>query len=247
MNPTYLRATIIRVLAQLFADKRSLALILLAPVLLMSLFAYMYSADPIRKQMFNSIATVMTAVFPLMLMFLVTSVTMQRERNAGTLERLWTTKIHRFDLIAGYAIAFAIMASAQSLIMVLTLRYLLNVESQAPWWISTLIAAITGITGVALGLLSSAFASSEFQAIQTLPLLILPQFFLCGLLIPRSDLPTALYWISNMLPLSYAVDAALGAADNGAGTDVSKNILICFSFALVFLLIAALSMPRQRR
>ncbi|MFP7365808.1 ABC transporter permease [Corynebacterium callunae] len=247
MNTTYLLATVKRVLSQLRADKRSLALIMLAPVLLMSLFAYMYSADPIRAQMFNSISTVMTAVFPLMLMFLVTSVTMQRERNAGTLERLWTTNIYRLDLIAGYAIAFAIMASAQALLMILTLRYLLGVETQAPWWISTLIAAITGIIGVALGLLSSAFASSEFQAIQTLPLLILPQFLLCGLLIPRTELPTALHWISNVLPLSYAVDAALNAAQNGANMNVTRNILICLGFALGFLLIAALSMPRQKR
>lgn len=247
MNPHYLLATVKRVLLQLKADKRSIALILLAPVALMSLFYYMYSSTPAGTQLFKTISTVMVAVFPLMLMFLMTSVTMQREHNAGTLERLWTTNIHRVDLIGGYGVAFGIMAVAQSLLMVLTLRYLLGVETESEWWISTLIAAITGLIGVSLGLLSSAFASTEFQAIQTLPLLILPQFLLCGLLIPRDDLPDALRWVSNVLPLSYAVDAALEASRTGIGQQVVVNIAICAAFAVSFLLVAALSMPRKTR
>lgn len=131
--------------------------------------------------------------------------------------------------------------------MVLTLRYLLGVETESEWWISTLIAAITGLIGVSLGLLSSAFASTEFQAIQTLPLLILPQFLLCGLLIPRDDLPDVLRWVSNVLPLSYAVDAALEASRTGIGQQVVVNIAICAAFAVGFLLVAALSMPRKTR
>lgn len=247
MSPTPLAATVRRVLRQLLADRRSLALILLAPVLLMALFHYIYSGDPVREHLFVMISTAMTAFFPLILMFLVTSVTMQRERSGGTLERLWTTRIHRVDLIAGYAIAFALAAIAQSLLMVLTLRYLLGVETESPWWISTIIAAITGITGVALGLLSSAFARTEFQAVQTMPVLIIPQFLLCGLLVPRDEMPEALRWISEFLPLSYATDAALGAAANGATGEVARDILICLAFGIGFLLIAALSMPRRVR
>ncbi|ALC05823.1 hypothetical protein CDES_07050 [Corynebacterium deserti GIMN1.010] len=247
MNLRYLFATLTRVLRQLAGDKRSIALILLAPVLLMSLFYYIYSSTPEQKQLFVMISTVMIAVFPLMLMFLVTSVTMQRERNAGTLERLWTTRIHRFDLIGGYALAFGLMAVLQSLLMVLTLRYLLGVETESEWWISTIIAAITGITGVALGLLSSAFARTEFQAIQTLPLLIVPQILLCGLLVPRDELPDVLRWMSDALPLSYAVDAALEASRTGLGSEVVRDIGICLAFAVGFLLLAALSMPRRTR
>lgn len=245
MNFGNLIATAKRVLLQIKADKRSMALILLAPVALMSLFYYMYSTTPERLRLFGMISTVMIAVFPLMLMFLMTSVTMQRERKAGTLERLWTTKIHRFHLIGGYGLAFGLMAILQSLIMVLTLRYLLGVETASEIWISTLIAAITGLIGVSLGLLSSAFASTEFQAIQTLPILILPQFLLCGLLIPRDELPTVLRWISDVLPLSYAVDAALEASIAGFGSEVGKNMGICLAFTVGFLLIAALSMPRK--
>ncbi|ANE03990.1 ABC transporter permease [Corynebacterium crudilactis] len=247
MNIGFLYVTAKRVLLQLREDKRSIVLLLGAPVALMSLFYYMYSSTPAGLRLFETISTVMIAVFPLMLMFLLTSVTMQRERNAGTLERLWTTRIHRGDLIGGYSLAFGLMAIAQSLLMVLTLRYVLGVETAAEWWISTLIAAITGLIGVSLGLLSSAFASSEFQAIQTLPLVILPQFLLCGLLIPRENLPDVLRWISNALPLSYAVDAALEAAQTGMSQQVIMNILICMGFAAGFLTVAALSMPRTSR
>ncbi|BAU95809.1 ABC transporter permease [Corynebacterium suranareeae] len=247
MNISCLGATAWRVFKQLLADKRSIALILFVPVILMSLLYYMYSSTPAGTQLFEMISTVMIAVFPLLLMFLMTSVTMQRERNNGTLERLWTTNIRRLDLIGGYAVAFGLMAIVQSLLMVLTLRYLLGVHTESQWWISTLIAAITGSIGVSLGLLSSAFASSEFQAIQTLPVLILPQFLLCGLLIPRDELPNILHWISNVLPLSYAVHAALEASRAGIGQQVVFNIVICAVFTAAFLLIAGPLMPRKTR
>ncbi|MGP6173257.1 ABC transporter permease [Corynebacterium sp. A21] len=245
MNLKLTAATAARVLAQLRADPRSIALILVAPMLLMVLFYYLYRGDPGRELLFTMIATVMIAIFPLTLMFLVTSVTMQRERSLGTLERLWTTRMHRADLILGYAIAFGIMAILQSFLLVMVMRYGLGIETAAPWWITVCISAATGLTSVALGLFSSAFASSEFQAVQALPVLIIPQILLCGLLVPRAEMPTVLERISDFLPLSYAVDAALAASTDGVTAEVVSKTFICLAFAVGFLCIAAATMPRR--
>lgn len=245
MNLKLTVATMARVLAQLRADPRSIALILVAPMLLMVLFYYIYQGDPGREMLFTMIATVMIAVFPLTLMFLVTSVTMQRERSLGTLERLWTTRMHRADLIVGYALAFGLMAILQSFLLVLVMRYALGIETEAPWWITVFISAATGLTSVALGLFSSAFASSEFQAVQAMPVLIIPQILLCGLLVPRAEMPTVLESISDFLPLSYAVDAALAASTDGVTGEVISKIFICLAFAVGFLCIAAATMPRR--
>ncbi|MDG9422951.1 ABC transporter permease, partial [Streptococcus pneumoniae] len=81
----------------------------------------------------------------------------------------------------------------------------LTIAGSLAWVI--VIAVLGAILGVALGLLARAFAKTEFQAVQFMPVVVVPQLFLCGLLVPRDQLPTWLEWISNVLPLSYAVDA----------------------------------------
>ncbi|QGU04386.1 ABC transporter permease [Corynebacterium comes] len=244
MNPTLLTATAGRVLRQLRADPRSMALLLVVPVLLLTLFYFIYQDNP---QLFNVVGVVMTVVLPMSLMFIVSSVTMQRERANGTLERLWTTRLHRGDFIGGYALAFGLLAVLQSLILVAVMDLFMNVTSHAEWWILALIAGATGVTGLSLGLLGSAFARSEFQAVQLMPVLIIPQILLCGLLVPRAQLPELLRWLSDAMPLSYAVEAATEAARSGFSRDVAQNTAICIGFALVFLALAAVTMPRRTR
>lgn len=242
MNPALLLTTTGRVLRQLRADPRSMALLLIVPALLLTLFYWIYRDSP---QLFSFVATVMTAILPLSLMFIVSSVTMQRERANGTLERLWTTRLHRVDLIGGYALAFGILAVAQSLILVLVMDLFMDVDTQAEWWVLALIAGVTGLTGLSLGLLGSAFARSEFQAVQLMPVLIIPQVLLCGLLVPRDELPDLLRWISEALPLSHAVDAVTVAARSGLTGEVVADTALCLAFALVFLGLAAVTMPRR--
>ena len=244
MNPALLLTSAGRVLRQLRADPRSMVLLLLAPALLLTLFYWIYRDSP---ELFSFVAVVMTAILPLSLMFIVSSVTMQRERANGTLERLWTTRLHRVDLIGGYALAFGILAVAQSLILVLVMDLFMDVETQAGWWVLTLIAGVTGLAGLSLGLLGSAFARSEFQAVQLMPVLIIPQVLLCGLLVPREELPDLLRWISEALPLSHAVDAVTVAASSGVTGEVVADTILCLAFALVFLALAAVTMPRQTR
>lgn len=244
MNPALLLTTAGRVLRQLRADPRSMALLLIVPALLLTLFYWIYRDSP---QLFSFVAVVMTAILPLSLMFIVSSVTMQRERANGTLERLWTTRLHRVDLIGGYALAFGVLAVAQSLILVLVMELFMDVHTQAGWWVLALIAGVTGLTGLSLGLLGSAFARSEFQAVQLMPVLIIPQILLCGLLVPREELPDLLRWVSEALPLSHAVDAVTEAARAGFTGDVVRGTALCLAFAVVFLALAAVTMPRRTR
>lgn len=245
MNPVLLTATTGRVLRQLRADRRSLALLLIVPVVLLTLFYYIYEEN--NPRLFGFVAVVMSVILPMSLMFIVSSVTMQRERANGTLERLWTTRLHRADLIGGYALAFGLLAVLQSLLLVLVMTVFMGVETDSPWWVFALIAGTTGITGLSLGLLGSAFARSEFQAVQFMPVLVIPQILLCGLLVPRDTLPALLRWLSDAMPLSYAVDAATAAASSGTGTGVVRDTLICLGFALLFLTVAAATMPRRSR
>lgn len=244
MNPSLLLATTARVLRQLRADPRSLGILLVVPALLLTLFYYIYEQQP---QLFSFVAVAMTVILPMSLMFIVSSVTMQRERAHGTLERLWTTRLHRGDLIGGYALAFGILAVLQSVILVTVMVVFMNVETEATWWTLASIAGVTGVTGLSLGLLSSAFARTEFQAVQFMPVLIIPQILLCGLLTPREHLPDLLRWLSHAMPLSYAIDAATAASSGGLDRGVLIDVAVCLAFALAFLAVAATTMPRRTR
>ena len=196
-------ATTRRVLQQLSHDRRSIALIVLLPSILLALFKYIYDGQP---AIFNRVGPQMLGLFPFIVMFLVTSVTMVRERTSGTLERLLTTPLRRGELIGGYAIAFGIAALVQALVSAGVAIWLLDLNVETPWAI-VLFAVVDAVLGTALGLLMSAFARTEFQAVQFMPLVVVPQILLCGLLAPRDSMPDVLHWISDALPLSYATDS----------------------------------------
>lgn len=196
-------ATARRVLQQLSHDHRSVALIVVMPSLLLLLFKYVYDGSPM---VFDRIGPQMLGIFPFVIMFLVTSVTMVRERTSGTLERLLTTPLKRGELIVGYGLAFGFAALVQSLVSSTVAIWVLGMDVRTPW-VVVLFAVVDAVLGTALGLLMSAFAVTEFQAVQFMPLIVIPQLLLCGLLAPRDSMADVLYWISNVMPLSYATDA----------------------------------------
>ncbi|WP_018156675.1 ABC transporter permease [Demetria terragena] len=237
-------ATARRILAQLRADPRTIALIVVVPSALITLLYFVYNGSPA----FDRIAVSMLGILPMLVMFLITSIAMLRERTSGTLERLLTTPLHRADLLLGYGIAFSVMAGIQSLALWAITRWALGVETAGPmWWLLAVAAASAGV-GVATGLLASAFSRTEFQAVQLMPIFIGPQIFLCGLLAARDSMPDLLQWVSNALPMTYAVEA-LGAiaTTSQPGSEASTDIAILCGFALAALACAAASMPRQTR
>lgn len=244
MNPTLTLATARRVLLQLKGDPRSIALILALPSAVIVLFYFVYWDN---ERLFSHVAVVMNVLFPMLLLFVVTSVSMQRERTSGTLERLMTTPLHRADIIVGYALAFSFFSFLQSVVLYLIGRFALGLENESPWWLTILASLVAGVVGVSLGLFASAFARTEFQAVQMMPALLAPQVLLCGLLLPRDQLLDVLRWISNVLPLSYATDAVTESAEQGLTAEVAQNLGICLVFGVAFLALAALTMPRKAK
>jgi len=244
MTLTRTLATAGRVLRQLGHDPRSIALMLVAPSLLVGLFAWLFSD---QDGVFDQFGGPILALFPFVVMFLITSITTLRERRSGTLERLLSTPLGKADFIVGYAIAFGFMAIIQAIATVAFAVGVCGLDVSGPLWQLGLVAVIDGILGTALGLLASAFAHTEFQAVQFMPLLVFPQIILGGLFMPRDQMPDVLYAISDWLPLSYAVEAinAVTAADEG--WDLWRPVLIVAAFAVGSLVLASLTLRRRTR
>ena len=231
-----------RVLRQLSHDPRSIALMLIAPSLLVGLFAWLFSD---QEGVFNQFGGAILALFPFIVMFLITSITTLRERRSGTLERLMTTPLGKADFILGYALAFGLMATLQAIITVTFAVLVCGLEVEGPVWQLGLVAVVDAILGSALGLLASAFARTEFQAVQFMPLIVFPQILLGGLFMPRDQMPDALYAISNWLPLSYAIDAVNAVTTDDEGWDLYRPLLIVVAFAVGSLILASATLRRR--
>ena len=235
-------ATARRVLEQLAHDRRSVVLIVLLPSLLLLLFRYIYDGSP---ETFDRVGPQMLGLFPFIIMFLVTSVTMVRERTSGTLERLMTTPLRRGELIGGYAMAFGLAALLQAVISSAVAIWLLGLSVDSPTAI-VLFAVLDAVLGTALGLLMSAFATTEFQAVQFMPLVVVPQILLCGLLTPRDAMPAVLYGLSTVLPLSYVTDAFQTlTTSTGFGHDLVVDLVVLVGCCAAALALASLTLRRR--
>jgi ABC-2 type transport system permease protein len=249
LSPQAYLATTGRILRQLAGDHRSVAMILVVPSVIITLMYFMFVDVPHRPGTptpFNNACLIMLGVFPLIVMFLITSITMQRERVSGTLERILTTPLRRLDLLAAYGTAFSIAAAAQAALACGIAFWLLGFETAGSPALVVAIAIINAVLGVGLGLLCSAFARTEFQAVQFMPVVIAPQLLLCGIIVPRDVLPDWLQWISNAMPASYALEALreVGAHPDLTATAV-RDIAIVIGFAVVALCLAAATLRRR--
>ncbi len=231
-----------RVLLQLRHDPRTLALMLLVPCVLETLLRLIYADHRIA---FDEAGAPLLAFFPLTTVFLVTSIALLRERVTGTLERLLAGPLGRLELLGGYAIAFGLVATMQAaLVSALTLGPL-GLHVRGPVLLVVLLAVCVALLGTGLGLLASAYARSEFQVVQFFPVIILPQLLLCGLLVARQRMPAALHAISDVLPLSYAVDGMHHLTRQvGASGALLGDIVIVLAFALGALLVGAATLRR---
>ncbi len=165
---------------------------------------YVFDGQP---STFQAIGAPMCGLFPFIIMFLVTSIAMLRERTSGTLERLMSLPLAKTDLLAGYGIAFGLLAALQALVVCLVGFLLLGLHAPHGAWLVGLLAVGNAVLGMALGLFVSAFARTEFQAVQFMPAIIFPQLLLCGLFVDRHEMASVLYGLSSALPLTYAYDA----------------------------------------
>ncbi len=215
MNPRITGAVAKRVLLQIRHDHRTLAMLVVLPSLILALLWWMFSDT--GGLGFDSLGPPLLALIPFIIMFLVTSVTTLRERSGGTLERLLAMPMGKLDLLLGYALAFGLMAAIQSGLAVTICVVLLDLTITGPVWMLVVVAVADAVLGTVLGLFVSAFARTEFQAVQFMPALVVPQILLCGLFVARDRLPQGLSAVSDVLPLSYAVDAMKSVSTQSSG------------------------------
>jgi ABC-2 type transport system permease protein len=248
-SPRLTGATMARVLRQLRHDHRTIAMMLLLPSLLLGLLYLLWKDLPTlpgQPSVFDEVGLTMIAIFPFVVMFLVTSIAMLRERTSGTLERLLSTPLSRLDLLLGYGMAFGLMGALQAVITVTVATTLYDLQVEGSLWLVVLIAVVDAVLGVALGLLASAFARTEFQAVQFMPVIVLPQFFLCGLIIARDQMADWLRYISDVLPLTYAVEALQEVGHSASETATMwKDVGIVAAVALLALALGAATLKRR--
>jgi len=244
----HLRATFAtnrRILRQLSHDPRTIVLIFVVPCVLLGLLRWLFDKNTAS---FNAIAPALLGVFPFVVMFIVTSITTLRERVSGTLERLMTLPIAKFDLILGYMLSFGLLAIVQASLASAVLIYGLGLTIQGPDWFLIFTALVDALLGTALGLFVSAFARTEFQAVQFMPALILPQVLIGGLFMPLAQMPDILEKIAYCLPLTYAIDALNNVVTHtDIVADSWRDIIVVVCFVVAALCLGALTLQRKSK
>jgi ABC-2 type transport system permease protein len=235
-------ATALRVLAQLRRDPRTLVLVLVVPAALVVLLRYVFDGQP---QTFDRIAGPLIGLFPFISMFLVTSIAVLRERTSGTLERLMSMPTAKVDLLGGYALAFALVAALQATLTAGISVWLLDLDVESSTWLLVVLAIANAVLGMALGLFMSAFAQTEFQAVQAMPAFVLPQLLLSGLIVPREAMAPVLEAISWMLPLTYAFDALARVTAGVVDARLAVDTLVVAGCILLALGLGAATLRRR--
>ncbi|MGZ8717213.1 MAG: ABC transporter permease [Gaiellaceae bacterium] len=236
-------ATASRVFSQLRRDPRTVALLLAVPCGLIVLFDQLFAGRP---EVIEQVGVPMLGLFPLISIFLVTSITMLRERLSGTLERLLTTPLQKLDLLVGYGLAFALVAAVQATVVSIVGFGLLDLQTENGKAIVVLLAVANAVLGMAFGLFVSAFARTEFQAVQFMPAFVLPQILLCGLFVAREQMADWLQVVSALMPLTYAYDALDRAAhDPTLGARFWLDVAITLGATVLALVLGAVTLRRR--
>jgi ABC-2 type transport system permease protein len=222
-------------------DRRTMALLIFAPLLIASLVGV---STP-DKRMLDVLAPAILATLVLFFGFLLSGISFLRERSQGTMERLMASPVTKMDVVGGYLMGFLIFAVLQTLIIFFYMIYVLQIGFHGDLWQIVVFQILIGIMAVCLGIFISVFAKNEFQMVQFIPLIIVPQIFLCGLLWPVDQMPDYLQWIANFLPLTYGVEGIKAMMIQGQNLlDIIKDVGIIAAYAAVLMVLAALTTRR---
>jgi ABC-2 type transport system permease protein len=231
-----------RVMLQVVRDRRTIALILIVPLVIATIAGFSIT----DKNALDMASPGILATLILFFGFLITGISFLRERTLGTLERLLASPVSKMDIVTGYLLGLLLFALIQTLIMFFYMVYVLDISYQGHLWQILVFQVLIGINAVCMGTFFSAFARNEFQMIQFIPLIIVPQVFVSGLFIPTNQLPVVLEWISKFLPLTYGVEGIKALMLQGQSLlDIGKDIGILAAFAVVFLVLAALTLRQK--
>jgi ABC-2 type transport system permease protein len=232
-----------RIAREIRRDRRSVALIIGAPVIVMSLIGFSFQD---QKPILNEVAPAIIATMAMFFVFVLTGISFLRERSQGTLERLLSTAVTRSDLLLGYLAGFLLFALVQSVIILMYTLFVVDVDYAGKIWDILTILLIITITSVSMGIFVSTFARNEFQVVQFIPLLIAPQIFLSGMILPTSQLPGYFQAVSGVLPLTYANRALRDIMVRGSSlTDVSTEIGVLILFAVIMMAAAATTVRKS--
>ena len=198
-----------------------------------------------QRAVLDRVAPGLLAVFVLFFTFILTGVGFLRERAQGTLERLQTTLVGSFDIMLGYMLGFLIFAIVQTVVIFSFTIFALDIDYQGSLWEIGVVLFLVVVVAVSLGIFISSFANNEFQVVQFIPVVLAPQIFLSGVIIPVEQMPEVFEWLSVVLPLTYAVDALREIMLRG--TELSalwSNLLALAVFSGALLAAAAASLRR---
>ncbi len=230
-----------RIISQLIRDRRTMAMIVVVPVVIMTLIGLSFPDEGVL----DYIAPALLATLALFFSFLLTGISFLRERSQGTMERLMASPLSRLDMVVGYLLGFFIFALTQTLIIVLFTIYVLDVNYYGDLWQIFVFQIVVIAAAVNLGIFLSTFARNEFQMVQFIPLIIVPQIFLCGVIWPVEQMPDYLQWLSSVLPLTYAVDGLRGIMLFGKSlADVGLELAVLAGFTIVISILAATTLRR---
>ena len=239
--PRYALTIAGRVIRQLLRDRRTIALIIVVPMVVMTLIGLSFPEGMVLDQ----IAPALLATMVLFFSFLLTGISFLRERSQGTMERLMASPVSRLDVVLGYLFGFFIFALAQTLIILLFTIYVLDVSYYGDLWQIFVFQIIIIAGAVNLGIFTSTFARNEFQMVQFIPLILFPQIFLCVVIWPVEQMPDYLQWIGKFMPLKYGVDGLRDIMLSGMSLiDVWFELLVLVGFAVVTSVLATLTLRR---
>jgi ABC-2 type transport system permease protein len=195
---------------------------------------------------FDIFSPMLIGFFVFFFVFLITGIALLKERTSGTLERLLATPIKRSEIVAGYLIGYGLFAFMQTIIIVLFGIYILDIVHVGSIWLVFLINILIALVSLSLGALLSSFAASEFQMMQFIPIVIVPQVFFSGIF-PLDNMVEWLQSIGHIMPLYYAADALNGVMYKGYSfNEIVINLVILACFAIVFIMLNIISLKKYR-
>ena len=193
---------------------------------------------------FDSLGYVLLGVLSFFFVFIISGITFVRERESGTLERLMTTPVHRWQVVGGYTVGFGLFAAAQGIVITLFIKYVLGIAFAGSVLLAILLMSLLSFSAVSAGALVSIFANNEFQVMQFIPIVVIPQIFFSGLL-SIDTLPYGLGKLACLMPVYYGCEGLKKVMVMGMGLKETAGYMGMLLF--IILLLSALNILALKR
>lgn len=207
--------------------------------------SYLHGSE--SMSMFDSFGPVLIGFFCFFFVFIIAGISFLRERTGGTLERLLASPLKRWELVAGYVLGFGLFTMLQAVLITWFSISILDIQMAGSFGFVLLVALLLSLTALTLGTFLSAFASNEFQMIQFIPIIVVPQVFFSGLF-NLEAMATWLQYLAHIFPLYYGADALRSVMVRGAGwADIQMDVYILLAFSLLFMTLNVIALRKHRK